>query len=113
MISANIAGSPTIFRKKSLSTILLFLLFGLVFLIISPGWSSEADEENQITLEGEVANSIEANFLDKTINTETVFITEFEMEDNFVLGIEMTNDTLSEGESISEIEIDFEVLPSF
>ncbi|MFW6104597.1 MAG: hypothetical protein ACOC6I_02010 [Candidatus Bipolaricaulota bacterium] len=111
MFSADIAGNYKILRKKKLSKILLLLV--TVFLIISPGCSSQADEENPITLEGEVANSIEANFLDGTINTETVFLAEFEMEDNFALDIEMTNNSVSEGESISEIEIDFEILPSF
>jgi len=111
MISIDIVENYNILSKKNLSKILLFLL--TIFLVIPPGCSSEAEEENLIFMEGEVANSIEADFVDRTINTETVFITEFEMEDSFSLEIELTNDTESDGESISEVEIDFEALPNF
>lgn len=90
-----------------------FLLITFVLTVYSPTGLAKTNEDRIWTVEGEVENSIEKDFTEEIITTETEFVTEFELEDNLNLEIGLTNEYETDGESAWEAEIDLEITPKF
>lgn len=88
-----------------------FLLLIILFLPVSITPFAQADQEHPITIEGELANSVEIDFIDDSLVTETGFVTELEWEDNLSLDVGLITESESEVQDTSKIELDLEVLP--
>ncbi len=103
------SGSTVLLEKDKLFCLSLF--FVAFFLAVSLTSFAQPENESPISFEGELANSIDNDFIDGSLVTKTELVTELEWGDNFSLDIEFTNEYDSDAEDTSELELDLEVLP--
>lgn len=96
-------------RTTSISRYLL--IFFSLLVLFTPSIKAQPTEEEPISFEGEVETTIEANYTEDTIDSETSFTAELGMGENLALDLDLTNEYESEGGSTWEAELDFEVTP--
>ncbi len=105
--------SPVNQNAQTPIELLLVVLFLIGLGLTVPFFCSGQTKEEAWILTGEFENELEADFAEATINTETEFSTELELEDNLAFEVGLANEFESNGENVWEAEFDFEAYSNF